>query len=283
MMKAQPFRAILVLLIVILCACPLLAQQPVDPGLIADVVQKHLAATADNQAYRYTFSRSDRKGTVTRIAISTPSGTVSRTFLRQGKPLTPQEHAAEKSRLAAFSNSASDQRKKTKSDASGRKYTQEICDAMPSAMLYSMRPGQPQLPQFPGTQLVVDFSPKPSYHPSTTAQDALRGISGTLWIDARSHLIRRIDARSTRDINFLLGIAAKVYTGATLQTDTVEWQPGKLAYSRVAIDASVRELLVRTQRFQSSEQSSDYLPMKDGLTLSEAAHILIDLPDSTIH
>lgn len=285
-MKARSPRRSLAVFIALLCTAAIsaVAQQSPDPGLIADVVHKHLAASSsDNHAYRYTIRRTDHKGAVTRIAISTPTGTVSRTFLRQGKPLTAAEHAAEKARLADFIRSSSDQKKKTKSEASSRKFTQELCDAMPSAMLYTMRPGQPQLPQFPAPQLVIDYAPNPAFHPTTTAQDALRGLTGTLWIDARTHLIRRIEAHSIRDINFMLGLVAKVYTGASLETDTAEWAPGKLTYARTNIDASIRELLVRTQHFQSSEQDTDYLQLKDGLTLPEAAQLLIDLPDNSIH
>lgn len=255
------------------------AQQLAPDMLVADMVQKQINTSAQNNfAYRYKLHKSDRKGTVDRIEIATPFGNVARTVLREGKPLSAVEDKYERDRLQEIIESASEQKRRKKAAESSRKDTVEVVSAMRTAMVYTMRPGQPQLAAFPQPQIVLDFKPNPSFDPQSTAQQALRSVEGTLWIDAKSHVLRRIEARSTKDFNILFGLAAKVYAGAKLDAEQREFAPGKTAYTKLNIEANIRELLVKNVNFRTNQEMTELQRLSDGLSLADAARMLLDMP-----
>ncbi|MBS1815577.1 MAG: hypothetical protein JSS87_11935 [Acidobacteria bacterium] len=272
----------IIALSVLLCVSAnlLQAQQPVPASLVNDIVQKQIDATAqENLAYEYILHKSDKRGDVVRMEIATPFGNVARTISRQGRPLNAEETAYEIQHLRKIIQSESEQKKRTKAAADSRKDTLEIVNAMRTAMIYTLRPGQPQISSFSKPQIAIDFKPNPAFHPESMAQEGLQGVAGTLWIDAKTHLIRRVEARSEKDFNILFGIAVKVYAGATLTAEQREFSPGKLMYSKLKVDAKLREFLFKTVNYHTSQEATDVQRLSDGLSLAAAAKMLIEMPN----
>lgn len=275
----KPCRITALAFAVFFAGSGLSAQQAAPDALVADMIQKQISATDQGRySYRYKIHKTDKKGTVERIEIDTPFGNVARTILREGKPLTPEAQKYERERLQDLIDSSSEQKRRLKTEQSSRKDTVEIVQAMRTAMIYTMHPGQPQLPSFPQPQIVLDFKPNPAFDPKSTAQEALRGVEGTVWIDARSHILQRIEAHSTKDFNILFGLAVKVYTGAKLDAEQREYVPGKVTYSKLNVEAKIRELLVKTVDFRTNQEASEFQRLPDGLTLADAAKMLLNMP-----
>ncbi|ADV82236.1 hypothetical protein [Terriglobus saanensis] len=254
-------------------------QDELPPEVASDIVRKQLEiVNRSDTSLRYLVHKSDNHGTVVRDVIETPNGSVGRLISREGKPLTAEEDKAERDRLTASLGSASELRKKRKQEVSSRTLTTELVSVLPQAMLFTLHPGQPQLPNIISPQIVYDFSPNPAFHPASTAQQALTGLQGILWVDHSDHHVIRMEGTIIRNTNFAWGLIARIYAGGHLEFEQAPYAPGKYAYSKLVMNLSLRELMVKTIQVKSSMEASDFLMLPSTLSLDDAIHILLDEP-----
>jgi hypothetical protein len=276
-----------VTLLVLAFACGLLQAQPgvmtnppsVPSELTQDIIRIQIeTARRADVSLRYKMQKSDQRGTVVRDVIDTPNGSVARLVLREGKPLTPEEDKAERVRLESILGSTSEARKKKKQEDTARKLTEELINAMPRAMLYSYHPGQPQLPNVKSPQLVIDYAPNPKFQPGSTAQGALTGLAGTLWIDRQDHHLVRMEGTLIRNTNFAWGLVARIFAGGKLEFEQKEYAPGRYAYSRLVMNLKVRELMVRTVDVKTNMEAKDFTQLSANTTMDQAIRLLLDTP-----
>lgn len=248
-------------------------------ALAQSIVQKQLQMMHQPKtSYRYMLRKSDEKGTVVREEIVTPYGRVGRLLSREGKSLTAEEDQAERERLQLILDSPSEQKKKLKQDKSANKLTEELVSVMPQAMIYTLRPGQPQLPGVRRPQVVLDFKPNPTFHPSSTAQEALTGLQGTLWADQQDHTVMRMEGEVIRATNLVFGLVARIYPGGKLEFEQKEYAPNHFAYSLLTMNLTIRELLVKTQKIHTSQRATAIQPLPDDTSLEAAVRLLLDTP-----
>jgi hypothetical protein len=245
------------------------------PALISDAV-KYQSEDFHHTTWglRYRVHRSNTKDDNVRDLIESADGNVSRTLMRQGAPLTAEQIAAEETRLRAIT--ASDMARRRKNSESSDKYGLEMISALPQAMTFTLVTSQPQLPQFSRPQVVLDFTPNPQYHPSTTAQGLLPGIAGRLWIDTETHHLLRIEVHVIKNLNLMLGILARVYEGGTL---TYEQQPvggGHYAYTHIDINVKLRELMVKVVPYHETLTATDITYMQAPPPYTEAVSTLLN-------
>ena len=240
-------------------------QNELSPDVASDIVRKQLEiVNRPGINLRYFLHKSDNHGTVVRDVIETQEGSVGRLVSREGKPLTPEEDKAERDRLNASLGSASELRKKRKQEASSRALTKELVSVVPQAMIFTLHPGQPQLPKVTDPQIVYDFSPNPDFRPS--------------WVDRSDLHIIRMEGTIIRNTNFAWGLIARIYAGGHLEFEQAPYAPGKYAYSKLLMNLSLRELMVKTIQVKSSMEASDFVMLPSTLTLDDAIRILLDKP-----
>ena len=249
--------------------------QDAVPALIADAVKNQLEDFHHTSwALRYRVHRVDSKDDSVRDLVESANGNVARTLMRHGQPLTEEEQAAEDTRLRSIT--PADLAKRRHNAEASDKYGVELIGALPQAMIFTLVPGQPQLPQFAHTrQVVLDYTPNPQYHPSTTAQEVLPGIAGRLWIDPETRHLLRIEVNVTKNLNLMLGILARVYQGGTL---TYEQQPvggGHYAYRSIDINVKLRELMVKTLPYHETLTATDITYLPTAPPVSEAVNMLL--------
>lgn len=257
--------------------CDTIAATP--QSIAEDAAQKQLEQYRQTQrSYRYLIQKSDKNGTVVREEVVTPYGRVARLRLREGKTLSQEEDTAERQRLIDFLQSADALKKKRKQGDSAERMTNELIAVMPRAMLYSYRAGQPQLQGIKQPQIVIDFIPNPAFHPSSTAQEALRGLRGTFWVDRQTHYLVRMEGEIFKDTNLIFGLVAKIYPGGHLAFEQHAYAPNEYAYSLITMDLSIRELMLRNVKVASTQRALATESLQDGLSLEEAVHLLLDHP-----
>jgi hypothetical protein len=244
------------------------------PSLLAEAVQYQLEDFHHTSwALRYRVHRVDSRDDTVREVIESADGNVARTLTRHGRPLTDEEAEDESKRLHSLT--VAELTRRRRSADSSDKYGIELISALPRAMVYTLAPGQPQLPQFARPQVVLNYAPNPQYHPQTTSQQLLPGIAGRMWIDAETHHLLRIEVNVTKNLNLVFGILARVYQGGRL---TYEQQPvggGHYAYRNIEIDVKLRELMVKVVPYHQTLTASGvtYLPVPP--SASEAVNMLL--------
>lgn len=228
---------------------------------------------------RFRTHRIDAHGEVVRETIECRDGSVSRLLLHNGKPLTAEEDSAERDRLNAILTDPSNWRKHQKRNVAARSYAIELVKLMPTAMVYTYVPGQPQPAGSSSQQVVLDFHPDPNFKPPTTVSEMLTGIEGRMWIDKRRMVLTRVEARVTKPINFGWGgVLAKIYPGGNVVFEQTEAGNGRWLYSYLDENITIREMLVHTAVEKVLSNAFDIHLLPAQMSYQDAIHELLAIP-----
>jgi hypothetical protein len=244
---------------------------------------------------RYRFHEVTEKGDQLRDQIETPDGSVARLIQRDGRPLTPEEDAAERQRLSDLIASPSDFFRHVHREQDNKKLGVHLLKLMPDAMLWSYAPGQPPLPSQsplqPSTQnaidpplIVLDFKPNPQWSPPDMESDALTGLEGRVWIDARTRRVVNLQGDVFRPVNIGWGVVAHLYPGGTVTLHQTSAQPSgePNAPQRFIVDhideqLTVRALMVRTVKQRLLYDTANFQPVP-AMSYQQAIKLLLDTP-----
>ena len=227
---------------------------------------------------RYRMHLVDEKGDQTRDIIESRDGSVARLILRDGKPLTEEQDKGERQRLNDMLASPSAYAKHVKNDATGRKIADSLIKLMPDAMLHTYVPGQPQTGKNPGmTEIVIDYEPNPKFSPPTTTAEALTGLKGRVWIDAKSKYVVRMEGTIFRSVNFGWGMLAHIYPGGKLMIEQTDSGGGRWIFTNFTEQLSVRALMVKTLNVKTNVEASEFKPINE-MSYQDAIHVLLDTP-----
>ena len=234
------------------------------------------ALTHEGSYLRYRTHVINQKGDRIRDVVESKDGTVARTLMEGGKPLSPEADQAERKRLEDLAASASDFAKHVKDDAAGKKLATDLIRLMPDAMIYTTAPGMTEARSPSGARLVVlDFEPNPKWTPPTTTSEALTGLKGRVWIDASSGFVTRLDGELFRSVNIGWGMLAHVYPGGRLSFEQVNVGNNRWIYSHFADQAHVRALMLKTIDISADVSASNFQHLPAPLTFQQAIALLL--------
>jgi hypothetical protein len=233
---------------------------------------------ADTVPLRYRERKASTKGDTTREIIETKDGNVARLVERNGQPISAKEDAAEQARLLGDINSPDDFLRHHRKDTEVRDSVIKLVELMPQAMIYTYTVGQPQPKDAAGVQVVLDFHPNPTFHPPTMFAEALTGLEGRVWIDARSHYLTRIEGRVLRPVDMGFGLVAKIYPGGTLELEQTRTPEGQWVYSHLDEHLTARVLMVKTLPEDTVVTSWDFRSMPSLLSYQDGVRMLLAMP-----
>jgi hypothetical protein len=227
---------------------------------------------------RYRIRKVDAKGDTTREVIESKDGTVARMVERNGQPLTAEEDAGERERLNEVLSSPDEFLRHQHRSHESREYSKQLVRLLPSAMIYSYVPGQPQSNAAKTPQVVMDFRPDPAFKPPTMIANVLTGIEGRVWIDTRSRHMTRVETHVIRPVNFGLGVIAHIYPGGTVLLEQARAGDDRWVYAHMEEHLTVRELMLRTVAQNTVMTSWDFRLLPSPMTYQDAVHTLLALP-----
>lgn len=244
-----------------------------------DAVNHELEVLYHKGSYlRYRMHIVDAKGDQLRDVIETEDGGVARLIERDGKPLTAEQDQAERQRLDAMLRSPENYYKHIKNDTSGKKIADSLMRLMPDAMIYTYTPGQPQTGKNPGiTEIVFDYEPNPKFTPPTTAAEALKGLKGRVWMDAKSKTVVRMEGTVFQSVNFGWGMLAHIYPGGRLVLEQSDTGNGRWIFTHFSERITARALMVKTLNINMTIDTSDFqtIPV---MKYQDAIHLLLSTP-----
>ncbi len=234
----------------------------------------------DHFYLRYREHTIDAKGDHLRDVIESKDGTVARLIMKDGRPLTPEEDQWEHDRLQAMLDSPSAYAKHEKGDATGKKMGADMIKLMPDAMIYTYAPGQPQRPErvMHGDDLpeiVLDYKPNPAWTAPNMSADALTGLEGRLWIDAKTHYLIRMEGTVFRPVNFGLFLA-HVFPGGKLTFEQTKASEQRWIFTRFTEKVDVR-VLVKTLRENTDIEAANFTTVPE-MSYQDAIKLLWATP-----
>lgn len=245
-----------------------------------DVVQNELAALHHPNSYlRYRMHVVDAKGDRVRDVIESKDGSVARLILKDGRPLTEDEDKDERNRLNDMLANPDEFAKHIKDDASGKKLADQLMRLMPDAMIYSYTPGQPQTGKNGGNlEVVIDYKPNPKFSPPITAAEALTGLEGRVWVDAKSHHLVRMEGTVFRAVNFGWGMLAHIYPGGHLSIEQTDAGNNRWIFTKFKEDIKIRALMLKTVHIQSEVEAGSFQTLPGPMSYQEAIRVLLNTP-----
>ena len=233
---------------------------------------------------RYRQHEISDRGDQLRDQIETPDGSVARLIERDGRPLTPDEDAAERDRLNYLLTTPSAFARHIKNEQANKKLGIDLLNLMPDAMLWSYAPGQPQPPnQLAGAAsgapplVVLDFKPNPNWTPPNIPAEPLTGLEGRLWIDPRDHRMVHLEGDLFHAINIGWGMVVHIYPGGTVTVDQINLGGQRWIVDHIVEQISLRALMVKTVKQRLAFDSTNFQPVQP-MPYQRAIKILLDTP-----
>jgi hypothetical protein len=237
---------------------------------------------------RYRLHVVDEKGDQLRDQIETPEGSVARLIQRDGRPITPEQDAAERGRLTDLLASPSSFLRHIRHEEENKRTGVSLLRLMPDAMLWTYTPGQPQLPAQQSSQpgsdsplIVLDFKPNPQWSPPTMEAEPLTGLQGRIWIDPRTRRMVRLEGDIFHAVNIGWGMVAHIYPGGKVTLHQVGVQssaPGqRFIVDHVDEQLTLRALMIKTVRQRLIFDTADFQPVPS-MPYQQAIKLLLDTP-----
>ncbi|WP_348268601.1 hypothetical protein [Edaphobacter sp. DSM 109919] len=232
-----------------------------------------------NSYLRYRMHVIDAKGDQVRDVIESKDGSVARLILKDGRPLTEDDDKAERQRLNDMIASPSSYFKHVKNEEEGRKLADQLIRLMPDAMIYTYTPGQPQTSRNGvGVEIVLDCKPNPKFSPPSTPAQALTGLEGRVWIDAKSRQVVRMEGTIFRAVNFGWGMLAHIYPDGHLLLEQAIAGGNRWIFTQFKEDLSVRALMVKTIHVHTNVDAGSFQTLAGPLGYQDAVRMLLDTP-----
>ena len=248
---------------------------------VVDAVENELKVLHRTSPYlRYHMRLHDEKGDRLRDVIESKDGSVARLIMRDGRPLTADEDKAERDRLNALIQSPATFAKHIKAEENNKKLGDDLMKLMPDAMIYTYVPGQPQLPNYKGTTIVLDYEPNPKFNPPTTTSEALRGLKGRAWIDAKERQVVRMEGTVFQPVNLGWGILAHIYPGGKLvldQTNAGAPTTDRWIFTHFNENLTVRALMMKTIKVHANIDGEQFQIVPE-MSYQDAIKTLLNTP-----
>ncbi len=246
---------------------------------VVDAAKNELIALHHTDSYlRYRTHTISEKGDVVRDVIESKDGTVARLIMKDGKPLTEEQDKNERQRLNDMIASPAAYFKHVKNGESQQKLADTMVPLMPDAALYSYTPGQPQSGKNGGAlEIVIDYKPNPKFNPPSTEAEALTGLQGRIWIDAKTRYLVRMEGTIAHAVNFGWGMLAHIYPGGKLSLNQTSVGGSRWIFTEFSMQLSVRALMVKTLSVRTNSSSSSYQVIGP-MSYQDAIRLMLDTP-----
>jgi hypothetical protein len=246
---------------------------------VVDAAQNELVALHHTGSYlRYRMETVNEKGAQVRDVIESKDGTVARLILKDGKPLTAEQDKGERQRLNDMIASPAAYAKHVKNTESEKKMADTLVPLMADAMINTYTPGQPQSGRNGGArEIVLDYKPNPKFVPPNTEAQALTGLEGRVWIDAKTHNVVRMEGTIARGVNFGWGMLAHIYPGGKLVMNQTNVGGNRWIFTDFSMELSVRALMVKRLDIHSAATTSGYQTIVP-MSYQDAIRLLLSTP-----
>jgi hypothetical protein len=246
---------------------------------VVDAAANELVALHHKDSYlRYRMETHNERGNQVRDVIETKDGTVARLILKDGKPLTPEQDKAEQQRLNDIIASPAAYAKHVKNTESEKSMADKLVPLMADAMINTYTPGQPQSGRNGGAlEIVLDYKPNPKFVPPNTEAQALTGLEGRVWIDAKTRYVVRMEGTISRGVNFGWGMLAHIYPGGKVEMNQTCVSGNRWIFTDFSMQLSVRALMLKRLEIRSSAKSSNYQTLGP-MSYQDAIHLLLATP-----
>jgi hypothetical protein len=239
-----------------------------------DLVQTMVAAENIEAQRKGRFEyvskeRSERTGGQlwTEHVVETNAGKVRRLVATDGKPLTAEQVAAEKTKLDGIAADPEGFRRRSQAQKDDETHAKDMFGLLGKAFVFE---GMRQEGEF----VRIEFKPDPNYAPQSMEERILHGMVGTVWIDPRSSRLHRLEGRLPADVNIGFGLIATVKAGSNFATQRDPVPGDEWKTSLVDTDINGRAIFFKAIGKKEHAERTDFVPMAGDGSVVQAVALL---------
>ena len=217
------------------------------------------------------MERRSQAGTSVEEQVETADGPIGRLMLSGGHALGPEAEKAEQERLQELLASPGEQARQQKQYDEDEERIGRILALLPSAFVY----------QYDGEEngrYRLRFRPNREDRACTIESRILHAMSGTLWIDARSKRVSRLEGQVDENVDFGFGILGRLYKGGWFRLERVQVSATEWKTEAFEVHMNIRALMVKTFARETSELRGGFVPVPTGMSLAEGLAVLNQSP-----
>ena len=235
---------------------------------IRQAVEHELAEQdRDHSHWRYLLHREDDKGTQDRDVIETAEGSLSRTLLRFGRPLTAEEREQDEVRMHKQIADAAERAKHNKREKDDSDKGKNMLKAIPDAFIF----------QYDGEEdglVRLAFTPNPHYNAPNRELQVFHALRGKIWIDRAQKRLARVEGTLFEDVTFGLGLLGRLNKGGTFKVVQQQVAPEHWELVSLDINLTGHAVIFKTINVAHRQRLSDFQRVSDSLTLRQAYDML---------
>jgi hypothetical protein len=181
---------------------------------IVSMVAHENEAEQHRERYEYlSEERSERTGghLWRELVAETSVGKVRYLLAVDGQPLTGDQLAAERARMAEIAAHPEAFARREQALKNDEQHAKEMLDLLPKAFLF-------ENPRQEGSYLRVDFKPNPGYAPLSMEERILHAMVGSVVIETGKMRLRELNGRLPEDVNIAFGLVATIKAGSHFAT-----------------------------------------------------------------
>jgi hypothetical protein len=253
------------------------APHPTDAAaLVRRAVQHRADEEKTHHPLRYELRKQDDRRDTTKIIIETKDGDVARLIAINGKPLSSEADQAELARLDNLAAHPELQERRHKEELADAKRVSDLMKLLPDAMLYKIEATEPCAS---GECYRISFAPRPGWSGPALESDLLQGVAGEVWIDTKQERLVRLDANFISNVNFGMGILARLYKGSTARLEQTDIGPElggghDWELTGLTLHINGKALLFKGIDVETKEEASHFAQVAEGIGYRDAIRIL---------
>jgi hypothetical protein len=259
--RCLPLRALAVLwLLLAALASPggVRAQQTAPVELVRLALQNQVKDDSNLHLFTWKELRPRGHGTQVEQLVSTPSGTISRVVLIDGKPLNSAQQSEENERIRKMTEPAQ-LRRKLKEQKEDDERTRKLLGTIPDAFDFQTI-GSVSAPN--GHKLTrIKFSARPGFNPPNHEAIVFTAMQGEVVVDETARRLAKIDGTLFKDVTFGWGILARLYAGGRFLVEQSEVTPSHWETTRMILRFDGKALLIKPIHIDDNETSWDFHPV----------------------
>jgi hypothetical protein len=247
------------------------AQNSDDARQIVNTMLAHENDPAEHRnKYMYlSEERSERTGghLWKERVVETAMGKVRLLLEEDGKPLSPERMAAERSKLGQIVSHPEAFQKRERATTNDEEHAEQMLALLHKAFLFDE-------PRAVGSDVRIAYRPDPSYQPKTMEEKVLHAMSGAVLVDEQTKQLHRIEGKVPADVSLGHGVLGTVHAGSSFNTEH-EMEPGgewKDALVNTAIDG--KAILFKEIGRNEHVVHSEFKRLSDSISVADAVALL---------
>jgi hypothetical protein len=245
------------------------APLPQNPNEYVEQALEHeLAVQAhDHSRWHYHVHREDQKNNYDRDVIDTSEGSLARTLLIWGRPLTSEERQLDDERMRKLVSDPAERAKHAKREKEDDDRVSKMLRAIPKAFIFTYQGEEKGIVR-------LSFVPNSHFDPPTFELRIFRSLNGNLYIDRVQNRLAGVEGTLFENVNFGWGLLGKLYKGGTFKVVEKDLGDGHWTLASLEVNMNGRAALFKTITEKEKEVFTDFRQVPASMTMSQAFEIL---------